>query len=136
MGMDRRGEIGFLEAIVATMAVCMVLTAFVGFLAAETVLESTDASDFDRSVTDGVRIEGGGYVDPTMGAALAAMAERNGYRMAEVRCHASGAEGIRPGRWTTDPDYNGNIVSDRYMRYVSSDDGRVVPTIFEVMVCT
>ena len=83
MGMDRRGEIGFLEAIVATMAVCMVLTAFVGFLAAETVLESTDASDFDRSVTDGVRIEGGGYVDPTMGTALAAMAERNGYRMAE-----------------------------------------------------
>ncbi len=47
MKFDRKGDIGFMEAMAGAMTVCLVLTAFSAFLAADLLLEEPDYPEFD-----------------------------------------------------------------------------------------
>lgn len=133
---DRRGEVGFLEAIISAMAVCLVLTAFIGFLAAEILEDATDPAGIDRSIVNNVIISNGRYVDEGLDVKLSDLAERNGYSVAMITCHAEGVDDIENGHWGREPAYDPGIVSDRFMRCVHSDDDRIVPTVFAVFVCS
>ena len=55
--MDRKGIGGFMEAMMAMMAVTITLTAFMGILAYADI--STDGTDIDTSFLDGLRIMDG-----------------------------------------------------------------------------
>lgn len=130
---DRRGEAGFLEAMVATAAVCLVMTAFVCYMAAEG--PDDDRVEVDRSVADGVSIVGGGYSGDGVEERLAEAVDRGGYSGAALRCRAEGATGIAEGSWSYGTLSGDGVVGETFIRQVRSDDGRVVPTLFEVTVC-
>jgi len=51
---DRRGEMGFMEAMVCTIAVCIVLNAFIAFSAADSIPEDSPLGSFDA---DSVHID-------------------------------------------------------------------------------
>lgn len=133
MKMDRKGDIGFLEAIMATMMVCMVLTAFTGFLAGETMQDAAEIPGFDRSAADGVTVVDGAYRGD-LTAALQQQADRWGYAGLTVRCYAPGDSTLTAGSWHIG-SLTGGIAGDRFLRDIPADDGRLVPTVFEVAVC-
>ncbi len=47
MKLDRRGDIGFMEAMAGAMTVCLVLTSFSAFLAADILAEEPEEPEFD-----------------------------------------------------------------------------------------
>ena len=133
MNCDRQGDIGFLEALVATMAVMLVLTAFTGFLAAETLEDAAEIPGFDRNAAEGVTIADGGYIGE-LTADLRYQMDRWGYTGLTLRCYAPGDPDLGVGLWQLG-DLTGGIVGDRWVRDVRAADGRLVPTVFEVAVC-
>jgi len=130
---DRRGDIGFLEALVATMAVIMVLTAFTGFLAAMTLEDAAEIPGFDRNAADGITIADRAYTGD-LGSALQKEMDRWGYAGITVRCYAPGSPELGAGIWSLGA-LTGGIAGDRWLADVKADDGTVVPTVFEVAVC-
>jgi len=133
MKVGRRGDIGFLEAIMATMMVCMVLTAFTGFLAGETMQEAAEIPSFDRTSTYGVTITDGAYRGD-LTAALQQQADRWGYAGLTIRCYSPGNSTLTEGNWHIG-SMTGGMTGDRFLRDVPADDGRLVPTVFEVAAC-
>ena len=132
MIMDGRGDIGFMEAMIAMMAVVVVLTAYLG-LAAHVASDPMDPTDsleeafFTGSVESGRFVPG--YVD-----------------YVESFLDTSGFSGISvsvsvPGGFCDPPDVlskgamDGRMSSRTFMPLVSDDSGRVFPVVLEVTVC-
>ncbi len=54
MELNRKGDIGFMEALAGAMTVCLVLTAFTAFLAADMLNEEPERPEFDWSEVNGL----------------------------------------------------------------------------------
>ncbi|MDR3206020.1 MAG: hypothetical protein LBT41_02840 [Candidatus Methanoplasma sp.] len=127
----RKGGLGFPEAMMAAMAVILVLTAYIGFFAAERGVEAEP--EFDRGLAAGVTIEDG-ELSGDLDNDLAAFMERHGYRGVMLRCRAPGgmASGILEfGAGSME----GIIFGERFLKAVESDDGRTVTVLFEAAIC-
>ncbi len=61
MTLDRRGDIGFMEAMAGAMTVCLVMTAFTAFLAAETLSQQPEPPSFDWGLIGKVGISDGEF---------------------------------------------------------------------------
>ena len=107
MRSDRRGDMGFMEAIVAFMAVSVVLTAFMGALATTTVVTadptgSLDPGEFTGVIEDGVFVPG--FIEYIDGFAVRG-------------------------------DMDGMLFSRTMSGHVADDAGRVLPAFYEVVLC-
>lgn len=127
-----RGDIGFMEAMVSAMAVCLVLTCFIAFFAAYAAESGTAHPEFDWNAVSSVRLEDGAYDGPGVEASATEQMSLHGWRGVLLTCSGNGS-GEPSAQWAVGSD-GGDSVRDRIMRPVPSDDGRLVPTVFEVTV--
>lgn len=134
MKMNRKGDIGFPEAIMASMVVTLVLTAFIGMIAMDMV-NSEETVPEERmelaeyiSVVEGVAV--GDLTEP-----MTETMERNDYRGITVRCSMPGTL-VECNLEFTVGQMDGDLFSDRYLDIVNTDDGRVLCIVFEVAICT
>jgi hypothetical protein len=133
MKINRKGDLGFPEAIMSVMVVTLVLTAYIGMFALDNARSDTHAPDSDRNIVNGITI-----VDRTVSGdivqELTAFIEKNGYRGMMVRCIVPGnlAEvGIEFAAGNMD----GQVTGERFIRSIPSDDHRLIPVVFEVAIC-
>ena len=132
MRSDRRGEMGFMEAMVAFMAVTVVLTGYLGAMAGMAAVpmdptDSIDPDEFTGSIADGVFEPS--YLD-YMGTFLDATS-CSGMAVA-VRIPGGFCEEQGP---TIIGEMDGHRFSRVFVSTVSDDQGRTVPAVFEVTVC-
>ncbi len=59
MRLNRKGDIGFMEAMAGAMTVCLVMTAFTAFLMAETLAQEPEPPGFDWGLVGPVTVENG-----------------------------------------------------------------------------
>lgn len=132
MKLNRRGDIGFPEAMMAVMIVTIVLTAYLAAFATGVVDRTENAPAFDRRVTEDARVSEGRIVLGTEGRmeSFVDKADCNGLT---VRCTVPGHKTIEPldaVAGTAD----GKVSGERYTQLLRSDDGRVYSAVFEVGV--
>ncbi|MDR3282804.1 MAG: hypothetical protein LBS92_04245 [Candidatus Methanoplasma sp.] len=131
MTFDRKGGLGFPEAMMAAMVVILVLTAYVGFFAADRGTETEPA--FDRSLANVVTVKGG-ELSGDMGQELAKFMERHGYRGAMIACRVPG--GIASGTLEFSVGkMDGSVFGERFLKAVEADDGRIITVLFEAAIC-
>lgn len=133
MRIDRSGDMGFMEAVVAFMAVTVVLTAFMGALVTTTVVtadptESLDPGEFSGTVESGVFVPGfedyiRGFVD-TKGLAGASVS------VTVPGGFCSWSEPFIVG------DVDGMLFSRSIHGTVTDDSGRTLPALYEVVLCS
>lgn len=129
---NRRGDIGFLEAMVSAMAVCLVLSVFLAALAADVLAEEDgDPPGFDWSITDRSEIHGGRVVSD-IGERLPAIASREKLCGITVRCTPL-ADGAEPSEWSYGETGAERIVLS-HMSQIPAEDGRIIPTLFEAVM--
>jgi hypothetical protein len=133
MKMNRKGDLGFPEAIMAVMVVTLVLTVYIGLFALDSSRTDATDVDMDRELVDGIIIEDGkvcGDITPE----LTAFVEKNGYRGILVRCIVPGNI-VEGGLEFTVGDMDGTMIGEKFLRTIPSGDGRHIPVIFEVAIC-
>lgn len=135
MRFDRRGDLGFPEAIMAVMVVSLSLTAYIGVMAI-TIADDQDDADvrIDKRLFNGFTIEEDrikGDIEESMIATM----ERHGYNGITIKCNVPGTQLIDAFSLTVG-QMEGDIFSERHLISIKCDDGRTVSAIAEVIVCT
>lgn len=131
MRSGRRGDMGFTEAMLSTMAVVMVLTAYVAASASMASVQGDLLEGFDLGELDG-RVEDGSFV-PSYGGYLEEFVSKSGCSGVSVRAEVPG--GFASGDVTVFGDMDGPRDSVTHVSSVDAGGGRRVPTVFEVTVC-
>ena len=121
-----------MEAMVSAVSVCIVLTCFVAFFAYSMADDRVDFPDFDWNAVSSVSLDGGEYSDEGVGPSVAGQILRNGWNGVVLTCSGNGT-GQPSAAWSFGSP-EGDVSSSRILRSVPSDDGRMVPTVFEVTV--
>lgn len=131
MRLDRKGDMGFMEAMVAFMAVTIVLTGYMGVLATTTVDSSDPAGMLDPDRFTG-SLEDGVFV-PGFTEYLEGFVWSNGYEGASVVVTVPGfCEESGPYLVGT---LDGSLFGRTIAGVVSDGYGRTVPAVYEVVVC-
>ncbi|MCL1978878.1 MAG: hypothetical protein FWG60_01795 [Methanomassiliicoccaceae archaeon] len=134
MRFDRRGDLGFPEAIMAAMIVTLSLTLYLGLFALSTVDDGGDtAVRVDHRIFNGLSLEDGEIVGD-IEMRLISEAERHGFKGIIVICEVPGGLGFEDRRISVG-SADGNISSDRFILPLRSSDGRTIPTVIEVAIC-
>jgi hypothetical protein len=133
MRLNRKGSLGFPEAIMAAMIVTLVLTMYMGLLAVNVSNEEDPHIDVDHRIFENLVIENGEVVGDIENS-LISEAERHGYRGISFTCEVPGDLGIGDMHILIG-SMDGNINSERFILPLRSSDGRIVPTVMEVAVC-
>ena len=134
MKLDRRGDLGFPEAIMAAMIVTLSLTLYLGLFALSTIDDNSDpAVRVDHRIFNGLSLEDGEIVGD-IEMRLISEAERHGFKGITVICEVPGELGFRDRR-TSVGSMEGNINSERFVFQMMSCDGRAIPAVIEVAVC-
>jgi len=123
---DRHGEMGFMEAMVCTVAVCIVLNAFIAFSAADSLPEDSALNGFDAEsalldCSDGIVIDDE-YLNRFMiSGNLSGISVSVGipYFAEELAVKTVG-------------DLEGLLCRNSFVLMVEYDNGRHVPAIMEV----
>ncbi len=134
MKFDKKGVMGFPEAIMAVMIVTLSLAAFMGMVALDLVDNINDeASPIDAKVIENILIDEGS-ISFQLESDLMSMIDRNGYRGISVKYIIPGNLGFDDG-YISIGSMEGDIVIDRFLVSLNSSDGRVITAIAEVAVC-
>ncbi|MCL2032596.1 MAG: hypothetical protein FWG96_04955 [Methanomassiliicoccaceae archaeon] len=134
MRFNKRGELGFPEAMMAVMIVTLSLTAYLGLFALNAANnESGAAVHVDHRIFDNLVLNNG-EVAGDIEMQLVSEAERHGYRGISVICEVPGGLGFK-GMSVRIGDMDGMISSERFLFQLRSADGRIVPAVIEVAVC-
>ncbi|MDR2698445.1 MAG: hypothetical protein LBB30_02040 [Candidatus Methanoplasma sp.] len=134
MKLDRRGDLGFPEAIMAAMIVTLSLTMYMGLF----VLSSANDGGgpevrVDHRIFGGLTLEDGEIVGD-IEMRLITEAERHGFRGITIICEVPGDLGFE-GRRIAVGSTDGSISSERFLLSLKGTDGRTVPAVIEVAVC-
>lgn len=130
MKLNRRGDIGFPEAMISVMMVTIVLTAYLGAFVLHTADIEEKAPEFDRRITQTASVAEGKIV-MNINDALSDFLNRSGCKGVIVKCSAfhnrttivsDASEGIQEGK----------IISERYSQVLKGDEGRIYTATFEV----
>jgi len=134
MRFDKKGELGFPEAIMAAMIVTLVLTLYMGLFVLNTA-EDTCGSDVhvDHRIFGDLILENG-EVAGDLEVRLASEMERHGFRGISFVCSIPGELGFED-RHTAVGSMDGSTSSERFVYLLRSADGRIVPAVIEVAVC-
>ena len=115
----------------AVMIVTLVLTMYMGIFILNTV--DDESASIDRNVIEGLTIENG-RIDGDISPKMMTIFDLEGYKGFVIRCYVPG--GLAEDRTFTFGSMEGNIVSERFLKDLPSNDGRHIPVIFEVAICT
>ncbi len=127
---DKRGDIGFPEAMVGTATVCIVLTMFLAYAVTMTSADPVEDTDVGWERFRGVEITGGTYRADGLASDILSDLSCSGV---ELVFGPQGVHGVAGkitdcGRCAGDKEVHRRLIS------VESDDGRTVPTLVEVLV--
>ena len=130
---DIRGDMGFLEATLAFMAVMVALTAFLGAVAVLASSETEDDLRFDMNALRG-NVEDGRF-EPYYEDYLQEYLDATGRRYVRVEATVPGGfcEAASVVQAGTDP--GSGYTSAFHTSVVGCDGGRVVPAMYKVVVC-
>lgn len=132
MNADERGDMGFMESMIATMAVIAVLTAFIGLAAGTAVTASDPTGDLDADMMTGT-ITREGFV-PGFSEYIDRFVASRGLSGAAVVVTVPGGF-CGPVEPYTVGDLTGDVWSRSIASVVGTEDGRSVLAVFEVMLC-
>lgn len=134
MRLDKRGDLGFPEAIMAVMIITLSLTAFMGVVAFDLVNNDDDRSiELDPKIFERLSLDAGTVVGD-LNDELNSMVDRHGYKGISVTCKIPGELGFESAVFSVG-DLAGDPVFDRFLCSMNSSDGRVLPAVIEVMIC-
>ena len=134
MKLNRRGSLGFPEAIMAAMIVTLTLTMYIGILVLNTAdIDNEPDVTIDHRIFKDLTLDDGKIVGDVEGKLTSEM-ERHGYRGVMFTCEVPGELGFE-GMHIVIGDMDGNIGSERFPYSLSTTDGRTVPVVMEVAVC-
>lgn len=131
MGIDSRGDAGFMETMVAFMAVTVVLTGFMGVMAVVSVVpedptESLDSDEFSGTIEEGTFVPGFmGYIEGLVWS--------DGLEGVSVMVDIPGFGG-ESGPYVVG-SLDGSLHGRTFAGTVTDGFGRSVPAVFEVMLC-
>jgi len=131
MRLNRRGEAGFAEAMMAAVAVALTLTAFMGALAYNTLTDTPDEGPRALPLPD-LRVEGG-EVTGDVGLCIAEAMERGSG--VTFRAYVPG-HGITPFEFRDGSDEGGVLERHVGSFVIGCDDGRALVCSYEVTVWT
>jgi len=134
MKLNRRGDLGFPEAIMAAMIVTLSLTLYMGLFA----LNAADGGGgpevrVDHRIFGGLTLEDGEIAGDIEMRLITEM-ERHGFRGITVICSVPGDLGFKDRRIAVG-SMDGKIGSERFLFSMKGADGRIVPVVIEVAVC-
>ena len=132
MRSDRRGDMGFMEAMVAFMAVTVMLTAFMGVLATTMVVTADPTESLDPGEFTGT-IEPDGF-SSGFTEYVSVFVDTHGLRGAAVTVTVLGGFCPDTGTFTVG-DMDGMLYSRSIPGLVTDDSGRVLPAVYEVVLC-
>jgi len=134
MRFNKRGELGFPEAIMAAMIVTLVLTLYMGLLVLNTA-EDDRGTDLtvDHRIFSNLALENGKIVGD-IEKDLTSKMERHGFRGISFTCEIPGDMGFSYRRAVVG-NMDGNISSERFVFLLDSADGRTIPAVIEVAIC-
>lgn len=132
MRMGRGGDIGFMEATVAAMAVTLVLCSFLGVLTSVTVdpgnpVDSLDPDEFTGTVESRVFV-------PGFSEYITGFVDSRGLRGATVDVTVPGGFCDPPETFSVGT-MDGALFSRSIPGTVEDDMGRTLPAVFEVVLC-
>lgn len=129
---ERRGDMGFMEAIVSFMAVALVLTAFIGVLAVTEVDSADPTEGLDPAMFTGT-VEARTFV-PGFSSYIGHYVDVNGISGASVVVTVPGGYCEEPGPFVVG-SLDGMLYGRQIPGTVTDDEGRTLPALFEVMLC-
>ena len=132
MESDHRGDIGFPEAVIGTVAVCIVLSSFIVFAYGAVGQEDLAVSSFDiQPIVRQLAFVSGSYtIDTEFIATELYSGDISGVT---VSLTAPGVDGVPPSEWSFGETSGDHSVTRRLVD-VMSDDGRRIPTLVTVGV--
>ncbi len=133
MRFNRKGDMGFPEAMMAVMVVMIVLTVYLGAFLIHAHTSEDDVPEFNTNVLSGISIEND-RVTGDLYQDLSGYVEHNGYRGAIITCCVPG-DSVECDLSFSFGDIDGDITTKRFTRVIPSDDDRMIPVVFEVMLC-
>ena len=132
MRLDKRGDLGFPEAMMAVMIVTLVLSMYIGIFVLNVANEETSDTQVDKDIVKGLTIRDG-RIEGDITMKMVAVSEIEGYRGIVLRCIVPG--GLAENEEFSVGNMDGHITSERFLRNLPSDDGKNIPVIFEVAIC-
>ena len=129
---NKRGEGGFMEALVALMMVTIALTAFLGMLAYSEIGESYDEMTLDTGFIEDLRIVNGEITGETE-KQLERFVEKNGLNGARLNVKVAGTlsdSSLERNYGTADGNKVGTFTGTFS---IGSDDGRTFAASYEVV---
>ena len=132
MRSDRRGEAGFMEAMVAFMAVTVVLAAYLGMLASVAVEDADPTRSLEEDRFTGF-IDGGVFT-PAYVDYLRDFLDISGCGGVSVSVTVPGGL-CGPVEPLTLGSMDGSLHTRQIISTVGDDAGRELPAVFEVTVC-
>jgi hypothetical protein len=133
MRFNKRGDLGFPEAIMAAMAVTLSLTLYMGVVVLSAAEEEDSFATVDHRIFSDLSLSDG-EVAGDIEMRLIAEMERHGYKGITFICEVPGELGFE-GKRTTIGNMEGRISSERFVFLLNSSDGRQIPAMIEVAVC-
>ena len=129
---DKRGEGGFMEAIVALMMVTIALTAFLGMLAYSEIGESDDEITLDTGFIEDLRIADGEIVGDTE-RQLDRFVEKYGLNGARLTVKVAGTLSDSSLQRASGIEEGNNVGTFAGTLSIGSDDGRTFAASYEVV---
>jgi Tfp pilus assembly protein PilV len=133
MRLNKKGEGGYMESMLAVMVVVISLTAFLSFLAYSSSQHSEKEAEMPSDILDDVRIING-QIEADIEGKMANAIERYGYE--GMRVILSVSDGIYDSKLTVSVGSHDSdvILSKNGSMIVRSDDGRSVAVTYSMAV--
>ena len=129
---DKRGEGGFMEAMVALMMVTIALTAFFGMLAYSEIGGSDDSVSLDTRFIEDLRIVDGKVVGET-DKQLSHFVEKNGLNGSRLTVKIAGTLSNASLLRSSGTEEGNNVGAITGTFSIPSDDGRTFTASYEVV---
>jgi hypothetical protein len=133
MRFDKKADIGFPEAIMAVMMVTIVLTVYLGAFVINSQTDNKDHTEFDQDIVSEITIVENVLIGD-INEKLYIFMEKNELLGVTVRCWAPGNI-VECDLSFTIGVMDGNVEGKRFIKTIPTDDGRMIPVIFEVAQC-
>ena len=131
---NRKGELGFPEAIMAAMIVTLVLTMYMGLFALNAADDGGGPDvHINHRIFGDLTLENG-EISGDIEMRLVTEMERHGFKGISFMCEVPGELGFADKNLVVG-SMNGNLNSERFIFLLGSADGRTVPAVIEVVVC-
>ena len=132
MKTDRRGDMGFMDAMVGFIAATIVLSAFLGVVIGVAAYGGDPSSALDPGRFSGT-VEGGEFKPGYIGY-MGDYLDSSGCRGISVSVLIPGGFCEQPEP-TTIGSMDGELFSRTFVSMVRDDSGRIFPAVFEVVLC-